>query len=234
MSMTKETAEEAQPAQKPDDNKLRRRVLFDAYWTEQQTRERANSDKYDNTILAYSTGALGLSVTFIKELVPLASAHALWAIKTSWLLFAVSLLLMLSSFPIAGEANRQSVKFAHKYFIDEEDNYYNREGWAAKTLKVINPLAGLFFYAATGLTIAFVWTNIHEKEPTSMSEKNTTPNTPPQRLTEGVQPASMQRFDKGLPSASMPAAPAPAPAAAPAPVPAPAPAPAPAPDSTTK
>lgn len=189
---------------------LRRQALFDAYWTEQQTRERANSDKYDNTILAYSTGALGLSVTFIKDLVPLATAHALWAIKTSWLLFALSLLLMLASFPIAAESNRQSVKFAHEYFINGRDDHYDKHGWAAKALRWLNPLAGLAFFAAAVLTIAFVWTNIHEKDQAPMTDTKIPPAATPSLLREGVGSASMQQVHKGTPSASMPAAPPPA------------------------
>lgn len=217
--MSEDTSGSTGQADPPDEETLRRQALFDAYWTEQQTRERANSDKYDNTILAYSTGALGLSITFIKDLVPLATAHALWAIKTSWVLFAASLLLMLASFPIAAVSNRQSVDFAHKYFMGRKDDYYNKEGWAAKVLKWINPLAGLVFFAATAFTIAFVWINVHDKERTVMSDKNTTPSTSTQSLvTEGLGSASMQLVHKGTPSAAMPSAATPAPAPAPAPV----------------
>lgn len=218
--MSDDTNDSGQQNNPPDDETLRRRTLFDAYWTEQQTRERANRDKYDNTILAYSTGALGLSITFIKDLVPLATAHALWTIKTSWVLFAVSLLLMLASFPIAGEANRQSVNFAHEYFINRKDDYYNKDGLAGKVLKWLNPLAGMVFFAACGFTIAFVWINVHDKtEGTVMTgEKDSATSSTRSLVTEGMGSAAMQVVHKGTPSAAMPAASTAAPApAAPAP-----------------
>lgn len=214
--MSEDTSGNTGQAETPDDETLRRQALFDTYWAEQQTRERANSDKYDSTILAYSTGALGLSITFIKDLVPLATAHALWTIKTSWVLFAASLLLMLASFPIAAISNRQSVDFVHKYLIGEDDDYYNKEGWAAKAIKWMNPLAGLVFFAASAFTIAFVWINVHDKEHTVMSDKNTTPGTSTKGLvTEALGSASMQRVEKGMPSSAMPSPAAPAPAPAP-------------------
>ncbi|SFR94647.1 hypothetical protein SAMN05216570_1024 [Dyella sp. OK004] len=223
--MSDDTGGGAGPANPPDDETLRRRAMYDSYWTEQQTRERANSDKYDNTILAYSTGALALSITFIKELVPLATAHDLWTIKTSWVLFATSMLLMLLSFPIASEANRQSTEFAHKYFIERDNNYHNKQGAAAKTLKWLNLAAGLAFFAACSFTIAFVWINVHDKENTAMSDKTTTPGNPNNGLlNEGMQSATMQTMHKGQQSAAMPPAP---PAQAPAPAPSPAPAPTP-------
>ncbi|AIU29332.1 hypothetical protein LV28_24620 [Pandoraea pnomenusa] len=168
-----------------------RRKLFDAYWVEQQTRERANREKYDNTILAYSTGALALSITFIKEVVPLANASSVWTIKTSWVLFALSLLLMLASFPIAAKANRESVRFAEEYFIDHIESSYNKEGIAAKILKYVNVLAGMVFFAAAGFTIAFVWINVRPREAT-MSDPTEKPATVTVSLVmEGVGSASM-------------------------------------------
>lgn len=218
--MCDESQDKAPASDPAKEDTLRRQKQFDDYWTEQQTRERANSDKYDNTILAYSTGALGLSITFIKDLVPLATAHHLWAIKVSWLLFAVSLLLMLASFPIAAESNRQSIEFAHAYFIKGDETCFNKQGWAAKILGWINPLAGVAFFAAAMFTVVFVWANIHEKEQVIMSEKQTPPTTKPSLLREGVGSASMQQVHKGTQSAAMAPAPAPTPAPAPAPAPA--------------
>jgi len=167
-----------------DPDTVRRRAQFDAYWVEQQTRERANSDKYDNTILTYSTGALGLSVAFIKDVIPLADAHALWTLKLSWVMFALSLFLMLASFPIGQAANRRSIEFAEKYFIEKKDDYYNKVGLEAKVLRWLNPLAGLAFFFAAALTTAFVWTNVHERHlvasnitlPTNTAPKMTATN----------------------------------------------------------
>ncbi len=160
--MNDDTSQEAKQCGELDEETLRRRTQFDAYWTEQQIRERANSDKYDNTILAYSTGALGLSFSFIKEVVPLATAHSVWTLKTSWGLFATSLLLMLASFPIAQAANRKSVEFAQEYFINRKDEYYNKQGRASRVLKYLNPFAGLSFFAAVVFTTAFIWVNVQE------------------------------------------------------------------------
>ncbi|KLD64410.1 hypothetical protein [Dyella japonica] len=215
--MIDDTGEPTDQTATPDDETQRRRALFDTYWTEQQTRERANRDKYDNTILAYSTGALALSVTFIKDVVPLATAQALWTLKTSWVLFATSLLLMLATFPMGAQANRASIDAAQEYFINCKDEYFNKQSRAGKTLNWLNPLAGFVFFAAVGFTVAFVWTNVHDKEKTDMTNQKAPPTTSTQALNEAHVSATMQVVHKGTPSAAMPAAAAPAPAPTPAP-----------------
>jgi hypothetical protein len=40
-------------------------------WADQQ----ASSDSFDNNLLAFSSGALGLSVAFVKDIVPLETAE---------------------------------------------------------------------------------------------------------------------------------------------------------------
>jgi hypothetical protein len=215
--MTDDTNTEAINAEE-DLVATRRRAMFDAYWTEQQTRERGNSDKYDSTILAYSTGALALSFSFIEHLVPLATAHEIWAIKWSWIFFGVSMLLMIASFPIAQKSNRQSIEYAHKYFIEEDDDYYDKKGWAGYTLLVLNPLAGIVFTFAVIFTGFFIWTNVTE-------HPMATKNTPSKDLNEGLGSAKMaQIVKKGDMSAKMPpreTTPATTPAAKPAATPPP-------------
>ncbi|SRR5216684_3262635 len=50
---------------------------------------------YDQTILTFSGGAIGLSITFLKEIAPRAQAPGL--LYTSWIFFAVAMLATLYS-----------------------------------------------------------------------------------------------------------------------------------------
>lgn len=201
------------------DDKALRQQMFDAYAAEQLTRERANSDKYDNTILTYSTGALALSLSFIKDIVPLASAHSIWTLKASWVCLALSLLMMLASFYIGQTANRQSVEFAREYFIDGIEASRNKRAWPEKSLSWLNRLAGAAFFAGILLTTAFVWINVQE-HPT-MTDKKITSTTA--HATDAMPSALMQKIQatpltKGTPSASMQAVPASSSTPSPAPI----------------
>ena len=161
-----------------EENRQLRLKLFGEYRNEQLTRERANSDKYDNTILTYSAGALALSLTFIKDVAPLATAQVVWVLKVSWVLFVLALLVMLASFPIAQAENRKSVDFAHKYYIDEEEAYCNKVGWQGRLLRWLNILAGTVFFLAIVLTTTFVWINVQEHlAMTDKSDKKITTTT---------------------------------------------------------
>jgi hypothetical protein len=192
----------------PDDQALRQQ-MFAAYAAEQLTRERANADKYDNTILTYSTGALALSLSFIKDVVPLASAHSIGTLKASWACLAFSLLVMLVSFHIGQTANRKRVEFAREYYIDKIETSLNKKDWAEKSLSWLNLLAGAAFFVGVLFTTAFVWTNVQEHP--AMTDKKTTSTTA--HAMDGMPSALMQKIPattvtKGTPSASMAAVPA--------------------------
>lgn len=191
---------------KSDDQALRKQ-MFDAYEAEQLTRERANSDKYDNTILTYSTGTLALSLTFIKDIVPLASAHSIGALKASWACLAFSLLVILVSFHIGQTANRKRVEFAREYYIDKIESSLNKKDWAEKSLAWLNLVAGSAFFVGVLLTTAFVWINVQEHP---MTDKKTTSSTA--HAMDAMPSALMQKIaattqTRGTPSASMQAVP---------------------------
>lgn len=224
-SRTSERQQKEEQAAK-DDAELRMKV-YGEYQNEQQTRERANSDKYDNTILTYSTGAFGLSLTFIKDIVPLDTAHFILMLKISWVLFVVAMTLMLVSFPIAQEVNRESVDFAYKYFIEKEEDYRNKESKKAKALGYLNRFAGGAFFCGILLTLVFTCLNVQENH--AMTDKTdkkivtTTTKTVTTYAADATLSAKMQKMPTvnlqgGTPAAKMQvigkSTPAPAPAPA--------------------
>ncbi|WP_445144381.1 hypothetical protein [Dyella sp. Tek66A03] len=206
-----------------------RQQMFDKFRDEQLTRERANSDKYDNTILTFCSGTLALSLTFIKDVVPLATANHIWALKTSWVCLVIAMLLMLASFPVGQAANRESVQFAQEYYIDDVKTSFDKKGTAGKTLTWLNHLAGATFFIGILLTTAFVWINVQEHSSmTDKSDKKTTTTTTTKTTTvttfamDGTSSAKMAQMPMvnlqgGTPAAKMQAVNNPTPASAPAP-----------------
>lgn len=53
--------------------------------------------KFDDQILYISSGALGLSLGFIKDIVPLGTAAYRWVLITSWWVLAVTIIISLIS-----------------------------------------------------------------------------------------------------------------------------------------
>ena len=56
---------------------------------------RDNIRTFDNQILALSAGTLGLSLTFVSNLVNLQTASLLWLLIVSWALLAAAILSVL-------------------------------------------------------------------------------------------------------------------------------------------
>ena len=66
-------------------------------WSDQQ----ASTDAFDNNLLTFSSAALGLSIAFIKDIVPLENAEWLKTLYFSWAAFAGCISITIASFQIA-------------------------------------------------------------------------------------------------------------------------------------
>lgn len=88
-------------------------------------RQMSNSETYDKSLLTLSSAFLGLSLTFIQNVVPLNSGKCFFLLYLSWGLFALTVILTIASF-IYGQYVLEELRVgAKKYFIEgnkeEED-----------------------------------------------------------------------------------------------------------------
>jgi len=74
------------------------RKLYEALCLKYQDGAHASLQEFDRAILTLSAGSLGLSLAFIKDVVPLRNAVHLGFLFGSWYLFGSSVLLTLISF----------------------------------------------------------------------------------------------------------------------------------------
>jgi hypothetical protein len=79
----------------------------------------SNSEKFDNAILTLSTGALAISLAFIKDIVPLEIAQNLWLLKASWWLFGFSIISTLVSFAASQLGISRQLKYAEEYYLNK-------------------------------------------------------------------------------------------------------------------
>lgn len=187
------------------------KVLYDKYWAEAQTRQRSSSENFDKSILTYSSSGLAISLTFLKDLVPIKDAIWPWLLYFSWACFVFATGLTILSFLISYKAQELSIEFCEEYFINGRDEFRNKETWHGMFIKWSNIISGSAFVLALIATSLFVKLNLDEK--IKMTDKKITQDGIPPALMQKVR--SNETSQRGLPMASMPRAPTSTPASTP-------------------
>lgn len=118
----------------------------------------SSTDSYDQAMLTLSTGGLGLSIAFIKDIVPLQQAVWLPVLYVSWGAFAACILTTIVSFLIAMGTQREHLDRCYAYLIlkveSAKDDPPNRGLWFCTRL------AGALFVVALACTIFFAVQNV--------------------------------------------------------------------------
>jgi len=91
-----------------------RRLLIDA--------EREGARSFDKAILTLAAGAFGLSLTFIRQIVPNIEAGTLYLLISAWAGFAISMLFTLVSFLTSQRACARQREILEEEYFDKSDN----------------------------------------------------------------------------------------------------------------
>lgn len=142
-----------------DEGNEERRRLYEQTRKELLDRQLSNSQIYDRAILTLSTSALGISLAFIKNVVSLKIAHCKGLLITSWYFFGLAIIITLLSFWASQKGIKKQLGYAHKYYIDEKDEYLTKTNCYAKITEFLNYCSGALFIVAVFLTILFVTIN---------------------------------------------------------------------------
>ena len=143
-----------------DDDQKHRREVYANTRKDLLGRQLSNSEKFDNAILTLSTGALGISLAFIKDIVPLKIAQNLWLLKASWWLFGLSIISTLASFVASQRGISRQLKYAEEYYLNKKDDYLRKRNYPAILTDFLNYSSGTLFIAAILITIFFVISNL--------------------------------------------------------------------------
>lgn len=137
-----------------------------------------SEDDYEKYITLISSGALGLSITFIEKIVPLNSAIYKWILILGWILLTITLFVSLLS-------HFFSRKYSEKT-IEDVDNDLEYESISKNITKRNNYLEYFNFSTITTLflgiisIVIFVSINIYNMS----NNPNTKPTQQPKPLTE--------------------------------------------------
>lgn len=123
-------------------------------------RQLSNSERFDAAILTLSSGALGLSLAFIKDIVPVEKANYVALLNVSWWLFGLAIVSTIASFLVSQLAIKKQLHYAEKYYLDSDESYLKKRNLPALATDAINYLSGFLFVSAIVVTIFFVSKNI--------------------------------------------------------------------------
>ena len=144
-------------------------------------RDLSNSETYDKSILMYATGALALSLSFIKDIVPLKDAIYLGFLEASWLFWICSIFSVLASFVLALKASELQRDLAYRYYHQNDEAAFTTKNKWISYVKRTNIASGSVFVLGALSTMLFAWINIeHDKHmPTREVTHMATPTPTP-------------------------------------------------------
>jgi hypothetical protein len=123
----------------------------------------SSTDSYDQSLLTLSSGALGLSIAFIKDIVPLHDATKLMLLYLSWVAFGFCILITVISFQVAKAAQNEHLGFCWKFYIGKEESFQSMQGKWSKVLNRCTIGAGTLFVFALAFTISFAIINVERR-----------------------------------------------------------------------
>jgi hypothetical protein len=181
-----------------------RQRLYEAQCLKCQDNVHSAQQEFDKAILSLSAGLLGLSLAFIKDIVPLSQATALFLLYLSWVLSAGAVLLTLVSFWASKRAfNAQLGALYDEYFGTEQTPQPTR---AALVTRWLTYGEGGCFALAVLLTVTFAIVNVRTSSVmavedrgdsiTTMSKHSETP-APEKRGVEPSRPIQLPRPNPG-------------------------------------
>ena len=130
-------------------------------WMDQQ----ASTDAFDNNLLTFSSAALGLSIAFIKDIVPLESAEWLKTLYFSWAAFAGCILVTIASFQVAVQAQLAQQKTLSDYYLLGDHSAIERKSRWSRALPICAGIGSVFLLLGIVLTLVFASLNVsHYKE----------------------------------------------------------------------
>ena len=152
--------------------------------------QRASSDDFDKNVMTLSSGALALSVAFIKDVVHLPDAIWRQLLIASWVLFSAAVLATLLSFLCSGRALEKHITYLKKYYIDRDDNYLNKQSrwsWWVAACAVFGASA---FVGGVLSTVIFASVNLKGGLPSERRAEDKGSNTAHHEISRCAEPLS--------------------------------------------
>jgi len=120
------------------------------------TADQKASEAYDKAVMSLAGGALGLSLTFVKNIVKSPNSESLWRLETSWGCLTMSLAFILVSMLFSQWALRKAIRQ-----VDESSLQRARAGGIFAVLTAtLNVLSGAALLGGIALLAWFSISNV--------------------------------------------------------------------------
>lgn len=136
------------------------RRLYEEYHNQLNLARQSSYEQYDKSILFLSIGALGLSLSFLRDISSPSSIHYPILLLLSWYGFASSIVLTVISFIISQRAMERQMEIAEDYYLKGSDDAFGSKNFSDTTTMVLNLLTGILFIVSIFLTLIFVTLNL--------------------------------------------------------------------------
>ena len=120
----------------------------------------SSTDSFDQSVLTMSSGVLGLSLAFVKDIVPLNKAVWLHVLYTSWVSFVLCVAITLISFRVSVAAQNKNLDYLAKYYLERQDKFFNKQSAYSKALTWLTWAAGTLFIVGLASTVVFCIKNV--------------------------------------------------------------------------
>ena len=129
-----------------------RKLLIDA--------QQQSYQQFDKAILTLSSSGLGVSIIFLRDILPLEQITDYCFLIASWILFTISIICTLISFLASQYAYGEQLKLIDAYFLKKDSDALANKNRFAQITEGLNIFAAVFFILAVISTIMFVSINI--------------------------------------------------------------------------
>jgi len=174
-----------------DDKKVRE-SLYDKTREELLAQQRSNAETYDKSLLALSSGLLGISLAFIKDVVTLAHAEYKYLLFASWIGFGLTIILTIASI-IYGQCKiRQLLDAAERYYLKEKEEAREESVKISNKIDRFNIWSGSVFILAIVFSISFVILNLNKEMPMGKQDNEISKKGQPTNQFQKVPPKESQ------------------------------------------
>ena len=125
----------------------RAQQLHDEYRRKVWEDSKSGSENFDKYLLTFSSGALALSLSFIKDVVHVENVQSFSLLITSWICFIACILTTLISFRISLIALEKMVPCLNDFYLSGDPAAYNKH-LASRWTRAVDWCAnlGIFFF----------------------------------------------------------------------------------------
>jgi hypothetical protein len=120
--------------------------------------------QFDKAILLLAGGTIIVSLTVIKDVVPLVTARHINYIVFSWMALVSSLISILISFITSQISFRVQIKNLDEYFLKDKESSHDKKNLWSKITTILNSFSFILYFSGTVSLLVFVFKNLNAGE----------------------------------------------------------------------